>query len=166
MHLLISNFVLFIMQGLALASSDIPNNDDSSKLPVNEKILTNFLFQNYSKAIRPAQQVEIDVDFTLKQIIEVDEKTQILTTSSYLYLKWIDSRLAWNSSINGLDRLPLPGKSVWLPDLFIINGLDSNAFLPVTDSSILWIKPNGSIFLTVSLNGKYIKLDRLNFKIS
>jgi len=53
--------------------------------PLYEKDIKNIVLNpsNYDKTIRPSQIVTINIDLIFKQIVNFDEKFQILTTSSY-----------------------------------------------------------------------------------
>ena len=91
----------------------------------------------------------------LKQIIAIDERNQFMTTASYLYIKWYDPRLKWNSTLShNIDSISVLAKSIWLPDLFITNTADSNGFITVTDSNLAFIENSGYVKLTLSLIGK------------
>ena len=88
---------------------------------IQKKIMTEIINQ-YDKSIRPADRVNLVLKISLRQIISVDEKNQIMTSSLYLTTKWTDPRLDWNASnFNGVDNILIPAKTLWLPDLFVIN---------------------------------------------
>ena len=88
---------------------------------IQKKIMTEIINQ-YDKSIRPADRVNLVLKISLRQIISVDEKNQIMTSSLYLTTKWTDPRLDWDASnFNGVDNILIPAKTLWLPDLFVIN---------------------------------------------
>ena len=66
---------------------------------LKDKVLTN---SSYDKSIRPSEPVDIYLGLGFKQIANVDEKNQIITTSSYLKATWRDNRLIWNNSEVGI----------------------------------------------------------------
>nr|XP_006811726.1 PREDICTED: neuronal acetylcholine receptor subunit alpha-2-like [Saccoglossus kowalevskii] len=95
-----------------------------------EDELMQFLFTNYSKATRPIgktnDSVPVQLYMTLNQLIDVDEKNQIITTRIWLYQQWIDSRLTWesNSSYQNLPSLVISMDTVWCPDTALLNSAD------------------------------------------
>ena len=54
-----------------------------------------------------------------------------------------------------MQTITLTAKQIWLPDLYIINSADSNGFLPISDSNLAVILPNGFVYLTYSLTSKF-----------
>jgi hypothetical protein len=119
-----------------------------------EKNLTSLVLQNYDKTIRPLDRVEINLKISLKQIVDLNERDQIITTSSYFFAEWFDNRLTWNlSAYNNTYWISMPSKKIWLPDFFVINTADSNGFVPVTDSSLAYIHHDGLVYLAMSLIG-------------
>ncbi len=64
--------------------------------------------KNYDRSLRPSSKTEIILELALKQLIDVNEKTQIITTSFYLFISWNDPRLKWNSSdYEEIKRIPV-----------------------------------------------------------
>ena len=131
------------------------NADDlDDTLQIEKRIKDTIINKNYDKSIRPSVSVSILMDIALKQIIAIDERNQFMTTASYLFIKWYDPRLKWNSTLShNIDSISVLAKSIWLPDLFITNTADSNGFITVTDSNLAFIEKNGYVKLTLSLIG-------------
>ncbi len=123
--------------------------------PLYEKDIKNIVLNpsNYDKTIRPSQIVTINIDLIFKQIVNFDEKFQILTTSSYLYTDWIDNRLAWNFTQYPIDYISVIANQLWLPDLYIINSADADGFIKITASNLAIIKHDGTVILINGLNG-------------
>lgn len=118
-----------------------------------EKNLTKTLWATYNKNLRPSICVDILIDLVLKQIISVEEKSQIMTTSSFIFLQWNDARLSWDpEDYNNIASILVQAKSLWLPDIFIPNSVD-NSFLPITDSNMIRLYSTGEVYLVSSLNG-------------
>ncbi len=92
----------------------------------HEYRLTKYLMSNYEPSVRPAsvatEALMVEYDVSLHQIIDVDEKNQILTTNCWITAKWIDSHLTWNASDFGdISTIRLPYDRVWLPDIILYN---------------------------------------------
>jgi len=94
-----------------------------------ERMLLRDLMENYQKLERPvmneADAVNLTFGLTLQQIIDVDEKNQILTTNIWLNLEWQDINLKWNKSDYGqIGDIRIPPKYIWKPDLLMYNSAD------------------------------------------
>ncbi len=81
---------------------------------------------NYEPSVRPASVASaamvVEYDVSLHQIIDVDEKNQILTTNCWITAKWNDSHLTWNASDFGdISTIRLPYHRVWRPDIILYN---------------------------------------------
>ncbi|CAF2078094.1 unnamed protein product, partial [Rotaria magnacalcarata] len=70
---------------------------DCGTLPASQQIeqtlITN-LTTGYNKNIRPDDQVSVAITASLKQILALNEKQQIMTPSSFISQTWADSRLS------------------------------------------------------------------------
>ena len=123
-----------------------------------ESVLKESLFNSvYDKTSRPANTVEIDLAIFFKQIVSLDDKNQIVTSSSVLIASWYDTRLEWNNYTYPIDSISVNAKQLWLPDLYIINSAESNGFLTVGDFNSAEITKNGVITVNFGLNGKFFK---------
>ncbi|KFP80440.1 hypothetical protein N310_08212, partial [Acanthisitta chloris] len=119
-----------------------------------EKLMNHLLSPDrYNKLIRPAvnssQLVSIELQVSLAQLISVNEREQIMTTNVWLNQVWIDYRLAWKpSDYEGIDKLRIPAKHIWLPDIVLYNNADgtyevslyANAIV-MNNGSIRWLPP-------------------------
>jgi hypothetical protein len=134
----------------------ITAEDLDETLQIEKRIKDTIINKNYDKSIRPSVSVSILMDIALKQIVAIDERNQFMTTASYLFIKWYDPRLKWNSSLShNIDSVSVLAKSIWLPDLFITNTADTNGFITVTDSNLAFVENNGNVKLTLGLIGNY-----------
>ena len=62
-----------------------------------EQTLIKLLLNGYEKNVRPSDQVTVYISAALQQIVAVDEKQQIMTSSLYITQAWDDDRLSWTS---------------------------------------------------------------------
>nr|XP_018900425.1 PREDICTED: neuronal acetylcholine receptor subunit alpha-7 [Bemisia tabaci] len=95
----------------------------------HERRLLDKLLDSYNVLERPVanESAALLVRFgiTLQQIIDVDEKNQILTTNAWLNLEWVDYSLGWNSSdYGGVKDLRITPNRVWKPDILMYNSAD------------------------------------------
>ncbi|XP_076177262.1 nicotinic acetylcholine receptor alpha6 isoform X2 [Ptiloglossa arizonensis] len=119
----------------------------------HEKRLLNQLLLTYNTLERPvaneSEPLEVKFGITLQQIIDVDEKNQILTTNAWLKLEWTDYNLQWNESeYGGVKDLRITPNKLWKPDILMYNsaeeGFDGTYQTNVVvthDGSCLYVPP-------------------------
>ncbi|XP_050034785.1 neuronal acetylcholine receptor subunit alpha-10-like [Dermacentor andersoni] len=88
--------------------------------------LTRYLMSNYDPAVRPSfnssLSLRVDLDLSLLQLLDVDEKSQTISTNCRLTQRWTDAHLKWNASdFGGIGVLRIPSGQVWKPDLVLYN---------------------------------------------
>ncbi|XP_055641298.1 neuronal acetylcholine receptor subunit alpha-7 isoform X4 [Toxorhynchites rutilus septentrionalis] len=113
----------------------------------HEKRLLNNLLQSYNTLERPvaneSESLEVKFGLTLQQIIDVDEKNQILTTNAWLNLEWNDYNLRWNDSeYGGVRDLRITPNKLWKPDVLMYNSADEG--FDGTYHTNIVVKNNGS----------------------
>jgi len=94
-----------------------------------EKMLLKHLLYDYERQNRPVlnetEPLVLTFGITLQQIIDVDEKNQLLITCLWLNLDWVDYQLNWNASeYGGIDSIRIHPKLIWTPDLLMYNSAD------------------------------------------
>ncbi|XP_063238844.1 neuronal acetylcholine receptor subunit alpha-7-like [Bacillus rossius redtenbacheri] len=95
----------------------------------HERRLLNELLDNYNTLERPvaneSEPLEVKFGLTLQQIIDVDEKNQIVTTNAWLNLEWNDYNLRWNETeFGGVKDLRITPNKIWRPDILMYNSAD------------------------------------------
>ncbi|XP_067275105.1 neuronal acetylcholine receptor subunit beta-4 [Pseudorasbora parva] len=116
----------------------------------SEERLMNWLLgkQRYNKLIRPAlnrsERVTVVLQVSLAQLISVNEREQIMTTNVWLTQNWNDYRLSWDpAEYEGIDKLRIPSRHIWLPDIVLYNNADGTYEVTVFTNAIVLF--NGSI---------------------
>ncbi|XP_073983117.1 nicotinic acetylcholine receptor beta1 [Rhodnius prolixus] len=119
----------------------------------DEERLVRDLFRGYNKLIRPVQNMteKVDVRFGLAfvQLINVNEKNQIMKSNVWLRLVWNDYQLRWDEAdYGGIGVLRLPPDKVWKPDIVLFNNADGNYevryksnVLIYPTGEVLWVPP-------------------------
>ncbi|XP_064648343.1 acetylcholine receptor subunit beta-like 1 isoform X2 [Lineus longissimus] len=109
--------------------------------------------QGYNPLIRPVTNLSyiIHVEFGLAmvQLINVDEKNQILKTNVWLRMTWKDFQLHWEpSDYGGIQVIRIKPDNVWKPDIVLFNNADGKYevswepnILIYSDGTVLWIPP-------------------------
>ncbi|XP_043083277.1 neuronal acetylcholine receptor subunit alpha-7 isoform X2 [Puntigrus tetrazona] len=85
--------------------------------------------RNYNPLERPvyndSHSLTVHFSFSLMQIMDVDEKNQVLTTNIWLQLYWRDHYLRWNTSdYPGVNTVRFPDSLIWRPDILLYNSAD------------------------------------------
>nr|AAM13396.1 nicotinic acetylcholine receptor Dalpha6 subunit variant type V [Drosophila melanogaster] len=133
----LSLFVLLIFLAIIKESCQGPH----------EKRLLNHLLSTYNTLERPvaneSEPLEVKFGLTLQQIIDVDEKNQILTTNAWLNLEWNDYNLRWNETeYGGVKDLRITPNKLWKPDVLMYNSADEG--FDGTYHTNIVVKHNGS----------------------
>jgi len=94
-----------------------------------EKMLLKHLLYDYERQNRPVlnetEPLVLTFGITLQQIIDVDEKNQILITCLWLNLVWEDYQLNWNvTEYGGIESIRIHPRLIWTPDLLMYNSAD------------------------------------------
>ncbi|GAB0089196.1 Neurotransmitter-gated ion-channel [Sergentomyia squamirostris] len=103
--------------------------EGSCKAGIHEKRLLHDLLDPYNVLERPvvneSDPLQLSFGLTLMQIIDVDEKNQLLVTNIWLKLEWNDMNLRWNTSeYGGVKDLRIPPHRIWKPDVLMYNSAD------------------------------------------
>ncbi|ESP01299.1 hypothetical protein LOTGIDRAFT_212843 [Lottia gigantea] len=104
--------------------------------------------RGYNKLIRPvgnnSDKLTVKLGIRLSQLIDVHEKDQIMTTNVWLRQEWYDKTLTWSpSEYGGVDKLYVPSREIWLPDVVLYNNADGN--YEVTLMTKATLHPNGLV---------------------
>ncbi|CAF1508128.1 unnamed protein product [Adineta steineri] len=97
---------------------------------------------------RPVQNdshtLTVTMNLALQQIIDFDEKNEILVCSGWLVLEWHDYSLQWKpEDFGNIQTMRLPSTRVWTPDIILYNSADDN--FEGTIKTNLVVQSNGSI---------------------
>ncbi|NXN76685.1 ACH10 protein, partial [Himantopus himantopus] len=111
------------------------------------------LFTNYSSALRPVEDTDralnVTLQVTLSQIIDMDERNQVLTSYLWVRQAWLDAHLTWDKdAYDGIDSIRIPSSYVWRPDIILYNNagdrfggsMETNVVLR-SNGHIMWDSP-------------------------
>ncbi|MED6287887.1 Neuronal acetylcholine receptor subunit alpha-7, partial [Characodon lateralis] len=95
----------------------------------SQRKLYNDLMTGYNPLERPvfndSQSLTVYFGLSLMQIMDVDEKNQVLTTNIWLQLYWNDHYLQWNPlDYPGVTNVRFPDHLIWKPDILLYNSAD------------------------------------------
>uniref|UniRef100_A0A7E4VUT2 Neur_chan_LBD domain-containing protein n=1 Tax=Panagrellus redivivus TaxID=6233 RepID=A0A7E4VUT2_PANRE len=88
------------------------------------------LLKDYEKDVRPSLRHDIPInvtfEFSLTQIIDVDERNQIITTNAWVRQSWFDYKMIWDpADYNNVTKMHIPYRKVWRPDIILYTNADS-----------------------------------------
>ncbi|CAH8627957.1 unnamed protein product [Schistosoma mattheei] len=119
---------------ISCVESDTDENDDEPSVYTlsDEKRLIKRLLNKYQAAGitgRPvkhtSEKVLVEMSLSLIQILDLDEKNQVLTTSVWLNYRWTDHILKWNpDNYSQIQEVRVPYKHIWTPDIVLYNYAD------------------------------------------
>ncbi|KAM9410563.1 neuronal acetylcholine receptor subunit beta-4 [Pholidichthys leucotaenia] len=126
----------------------------SSGADSEERLMNWLLGQNrYNPLIRPAlnrtERVTVKLQVSLAQLISVNEREQIMTTNVWITQHWMDYRLSWDpAKYEGIDKLRIPSRHVWLPDIVLYNNADGiyevtvfTNVIVLSNGTVNWLPP-------------------------
>uniref|UniRef100_A0A673LJZ0 Si:ch73-380n15.2 n=1 Tax=Sinocyclocheilus rhinocerous TaxID=307959 RepID=A0A673LJZ0_9TELE len=92
------------------------------------------LMESYNRLERPvlndSAPIVVELGLTLLQIIDVDEKNQVLITNAWLQLGWTDIYLSWNpDNYPGVQTLRFPSNQIWTPDILLYNRYWTHSYI-------------------------------------
>ncbi|KAK6033066.1 Neurotransmitter-gated ion-channel ligand binding domain protein, partial [Ostertagia ostertagi] len=94
----------------------------------DEYRLLSDLRHNYDPYERPvanaSEPLVVSVKIYLQQILDVDEKNQVITLVAWIEYQWTDYKLKWQpSEYGGIKDIRVPGNAnaIWKPDVLLYN---------------------------------------------
>eukprot|EP00063_Salmo_salar_P022735 XP_013997570.1 PREDICTED: neuronal acetylcholine receptor subunit alpha-7-like isoform X2 [Salmo salar] len=103
----------------------------------HQRTLLKNLLKDYNRMERPvgndSHSLTVFFSISLMQIMDVDEKNQVVTTNIWLrmfesvFQSWFDHYLKWNQSeYPGVKNLRFTTDQVWTPDILLYNSADDD----------------------------------------
>ncbi|TMS15890.1 Neuronal acetylcholine receptor subunit alpha-4 [Larimichthys crocea] len=91
-----------------------------------EERLLKDLFVHYNKLSRPVENttdtVLVHFGLSIAQLIDVDEKNQMMTTNVWVKQEWNDYKLRWNpEEYENVTSIRIPSEIIWRPDIVLYN---------------------------------------------
>ncbi|XP_077982686.1 neuronal acetylcholine receptor subunit alpha-3-like isoform X2 [Glandiceps talaboti] len=145
----------------------------------DEKKLHDQLFyqSGYDKFTRPVRNytdtIEVEFTLSLSQILDVDEKNQILRTSCWLEQIWYDYQLEWNPvDYSDITVVVIPYDWVWRPDIVLDNSANGEYQIPppqyitVQYDGLVYYSPPAIFMTPCTMNIEYFPMDIQTCKIA
>ncbi|KAM9121149.1 neuronal acetylcholine receptor subunit alpha-4 [Pangshura tecta] len=118
-----------------------------------EERLLKKLFSGYNKWSRPVANISdvvlVHFGLSIAQLIDVDEKNQMMTTNMWVKQEWYDYKLRWDPlEYENVTSIRIPSELIWRPDIVLYNNADGDfAVTHLTkahlfyDGRIKWMPP-------------------------
>ncbi|XP_075454732.1 neuronal acetylcholine receptor subunit alpha-2 isoform X1 [Ascaphus truei] len=141
-----------------------------------EEHLFKHLFIGYNRWSRPVPNtsdvVIVKFGLSIAQLIDVDEKNQMMTTNVWLKQEWNDYKLRWNpADYDNVTSIRVPSEMIWIPDIVLYNNADGEfAITHMTKAHLFhtgkvkWIPP--AIYKSsCSIDVTFFPFDQQNCKM-
>ncbi|XP_036386552.1 neuronal acetylcholine receptor subunit alpha-4-like [Megalops cyprinoides] len=141
-----------------------------------EERLLRKLLTRYNKLSRPVANISdvvlVRFGLSIAQLIDVDEKNQMMTTNVWVKQEWNDYKLRWNpQEYENVTSIRIPSELIWRPDIVLYNNADGDfAVTHLTkahlfhDGRIKWVPP--AIYKSsCSIDVTFFPFDQQNCKM-
>uniref|UniRef100_A0A8C5YQB8 Cholinergic receptor nicotinic alpha 4 subunit n=2 Tax=Marmota marmota marmota TaxID=9994 RepID=A0A8C5YQB8_MARMA len=96
-----------------------------------EERLLKALFSGYNKWSRPVANISdvvlVRFGLSIAQLIDVDEKNQMMTTNVWVKQEWHDYKLRWDPrDYENVTSIRIPSELIWRPDIVLYNNADGD----------------------------------------
>uniref|UniRef100_A0AC34QLB3 Uncharacterized protein n=1 Tax=Panagrolaimus sp. JU765 TaxID=591449 RepID=A0AC34QLB3_9BILA len=137
----------------------------------HERRLYEDLMRDYNNLERPVANhslpVTVYLKVSLQQLIDVDEKNQIVHVNAWLDYTWNDYKLRWDKEEYGnISDVRFPAGKIWKPDVLLYNSVDANfdSTYPTNmvvyhTGDVTWVPP-GIFKISCKIDIKYFPFDR------
>ncbi|XP_016387042.1 neuronal acetylcholine receptor subunit alpha-2-like [Sinocyclocheilus rhinocerous] len=141
-----------------------------------EERLLQSLFSNYNKLSRPVANISdvvlVHFGLSIAQLIDVDEKNQMMTTNVWVKQEWNDYKLRWNpEEYENVTSIRIPSEIIWRPDIVLYNNADGDFVVThLTKAQVFyngWIKwkPPAIYKSSCSIDVTFFPFDQQNCKM-
>ncbi|KAK3533492.1 hypothetical protein QTP70_023367, partial [Hemibagrus guttatus] len=141
-----------------------------------EERLLQVLFRSYNKLSRPVENISdvvlVHFGLSIAQLIDVDEKNQMMTTNVWVKQEWSDYKLRWNpEEFENVTSIRIPSELIWRPDIVLYNNADGDfAVTHLTkaqvfhDGRVKW-KPPAIYKSSCNIDVTFFPFDQQNCKM-
>nr|XP_028600085.1 neuronal acetylcholine receptor subunit alpha-5 isoform X3 [Podarcis muralis] len=170
------SLLLLLLQLLAgpggAGGAPSPGMSEPSFIAKSEDRLFKYLFEDYERWVRPVERlndtIKVKFGLAISQLVDVDEKNQLMTTNVWLKQEWIDVKLKWDpKDYAGITSIRVPSDSIWIPDIVLYDNADgrfegtSTKTVVKHDGTIAWTPP-ANYKSSCTIDVTYFPFDRQN----
>lgn len=134
------------------------------------------LMSDYNPLIRPVVNntdvLTVYIGLALSQLVDIDERNQIMITSIWLKQTWKDYRLAWDPDKHEqIKTMKIPIDMLWIPDIVLYNNAEGAYTIEVVnranvryDGTVFW-NPPGSFRSSCLIDISFFPFDEQECKM-
>ncbi|XP_019828372.2 neuronal acetylcholine receptor subunit alpha-4 [Bos indicus] len=116
---------------LLLGAGLLPVSSHAETRAHAEERLLKKLFSGYNKWSRPVANISdavlVHFGLSIAQLIDVDEKNQMMTTNVWVKQEWHDYKLHWDpADYENVTSIRIPSELIWRPDIVLYNNADGD----------------------------------------
>ncbi|XP_040103636.1 neuronal acetylcholine receptor subunit alpha-4 [Oryx dammah] len=116
---------------LLLGAGFLPVSSHAETRAHAEERLLKKLFSGYNKWSRPVANISdavlVHFGLSIAQLIDVDEKNQMMTTNVWVKQEWHDYKLHWDpADFENVTSIRIPSELIWRPDIVLYNNADGD----------------------------------------
>ncbi|XP_023560068.1 neuronal acetylcholine receptor subunit alpha-4 [Octodon degus] len=123
---------LLLLLGIGLLPAPLPalEAQQGTRAHAEERLLKT-LFSGYNKWSRPVANISdvvlVRFGLSIAQLIDVDEKNQMMTTNVWVKQEWYDYKLRWDPrDYENVTSIRIPSELIWRPDIVLYNNADGD----------------------------------------
>eukprot|EP00057_Strongylocentrotus_purpuratus_P021900 XP_011676374.1 PREDICTED: LOW QUALITY PROTEIN: neuronal acetylcholine receptor subunit alpha-3 [Strongylocentrotus purpuratus] len=136
--------IIFLFIGILLGS--LPYGCHGSQ--EEEDLMAFLVTEQYQSNVRPvindSDALTVYMGLSISQIIDVDERNQVMTTSLWVRQRWEDYRLVWDPADYGnITMVHIPIFLLWKPDIVLYNNVGGS--YAITMLTMTQVYPNGTV---------------------
>ncbi|XP_048761753.1 neuronal acetylcholine receptor subunit alpha-10-like isoform X2 [Ostrea edulis] len=150
LHTFLCTFLCWSFLVTIIECREIGHRTSSPEFSYEDRLIKHLLrrYEERGKYGRPVSNysdiVELRFGLQLIQIMNLDERKQILTLNVWTSYQWTDVHLRWNvTEFHGVNKINIPATEIWTPDLRLYNFADER--LHERRDSLCIIDNNGSV---------------------
>ncbi|CAI5441217.1 unnamed protein product [Caenorhabditis angaria] len=157
----IKNCIYFLF--IFIIISKVNSSDDEYRL-------LNDLREGYDPIERPVvnhhKPIEVKFRLLLQQLVDVDEKNQLITLVAWIQYKWSDYKWKWDPEEYGnITKLQIPHGVLWKPDILLFNSANEHfdssfpVNMVVSNNGSVLFAPPGIMQISCSLTMTWFPYD-------
>ncbi|XP_061451065.1 LOW QUALITY PROTEIN: neuronal acetylcholine receptor subunit alpha-5 [Rhineura floridana] len=125
---------------------------EPSFIAKSEDRLFKYLFDDYERWVCPVEHlndtIKVKFGLAISQLVDVDEKNQLMTTNVWLKQEWVDVKLKWDpKDYAGITSIRVPSDSIWIQEIALYDNADgrfegtSTKTVLKHDGTVAWNPP-------------------------